>query len=229
MTLGWAVKRSAPRAHQQGSTPGRCTTGCATPLHTSCSRILIQRQQRPSSQRTRIHGQSVATYVACWASGGRRDGVVVECGAQNNLRFIDVGDDHEVPLLDDGQRGAAALHRVQAAATPELVVHSGTCGHVRLFLEVEPAVAKFLLIVDERPQCECLLLMVFVRGFQVRNMDSCLALVFKNDSQVRSMGKILRRINVMHAKKEFKLKTLFKQKKLHARLFFKYYSLHPKI
>jgi hypothetical protein len=71
MTLGWAVKRSAPRAHQQGSTPDRCTTGCATPLHTSCSRTLIQRKQRPSSQRTRIHGQSVATYVADWASGGR--------------------------------------------------------------------------------------------------------------------------------------------------------------
>jgi hypothetical protein len=30
-------------------------------------------------------------------------------------------------------------------------------------------------------------------------------------------------------KKEFKLITLFKQKKLHARLFFKYYSLNPKI
>jgi hypothetical protein len=30
-------------------------------------------------------------------------------------------------------------------------------------------------------------------------------------------------------KKKFKLKTLFKQKKLHARLFFKYYSLYPKI
>jgi hypothetical protein len=29
-------------------------------------------------------------------------------------------------------------------------------------------------------------------------------------------------------KKEFKLKTLFKQKKLHARLFFKYYSLDQK-
>jgi hypothetical protein len=29
-------------------------------------------------------------------------------------------------------------------------------------------------------------------------------------------------------KNEFKLKTLFKQKKLHARLLFKYYSLHPK-
>jgi hypothetical protein len=29
-------------------------------------------------------------------------------------------------------------------------------------------------------------------------------------------------------KKKFKLKTLFKQKKLHAKLFFKYYSLHPK-
>jgi hypothetical protein len=34
MSLGWAVKRSATRAHQQGSTPSRCTTGCATPLHT---------------------------------------------------------------------------------------------------------------------------------------------------------------------------------------------------
>jgi hypothetical protein len=109
-----------------------------------------------------------------------------------------------------------------------LVVHSGTCGHVGLFLEVELAVAKFLLVVDERPQHECLLLMVFVRGFQVRNMDSCLALVYKNDSQVRSMKKILRRINITHAKK-IKLKTLFKQKKLHARLLFKYYSIHPKI
>jgi hypothetical protein len=64
MTLGWPVKRSAPRAHQQGSTPGRCTTGCATPLHTSCSKTLTQRQQRLSFQRARIHGRSVATYVA---------------------------------------------------------------------------------------------------------------------------------------------------------------------
>jgi hypothetical protein len=149
MTLGWSVKRSAPRSHQQGSTPGRCITRCATPLHTSCSRTLIQRQQRPSSQRTRIHGQSVATYVVGWASGGRRGGVIVECGAQNNPRVANVGDDHEVPLVDDGQRRAAALHRVQAAAAPELVVHSGTCGHVGLFLEVELAVVKFLLVVDE--------------------------------------------------------------------------------
>jgi hypothetical protein len=134
-----------------------------------------------------------------------------------------------VPLLDNGQRGATTLHRVQAAAALELVVHSGTCDHVALFLDVELAVAKFLLVVDERPQRECLLLMVFVQGFQVRNMNSCLALVYKNDSKVRSIEKILRRINVTHAKKEFKLKTLFKQKKLHARLFFKYYSLHPKI
>jgi hypothetical protein len=44
--------------------------------------------------------------------------------------------------------------------------------------------------------------------------------------------KILWGINGTHAKKyygEFKWKTLFKQKKLHARLFFKYYSFHPKI
>jgi hypothetical protein len=26
MTFGWAAKRSAPRAHQRGSTPSRCTT-----------------------------------------------------------------------------------------------------------------------------------------------------------------------------------------------------------
>ena len=45
MTLGWAARRSAPRAHQQGTTPDRCTTGYATPLHTSCSRTLTQRQQ----------------------------------------------------------------------------------------------------------------------------------------------------------------------------------------
>jgi hypothetical protein len=38
-------------------------------------------------------------------------------------------------------------------------------------------------------------------------MDSFLALV-ENDSQVRSIEKILWRINVTHAKKEFKLKTL---------------------
>jgi hypothetical protein len=98
-----------------------------------------------------------------------------------------------------------------------------------LLLEVELAGAKLVLVVDERHQRECLLLAVFVWGFKVRNIDSSLALVYENDSQVSSMEKILRRINVMHAKKEFKLKTLFKQKKLHARLFFKYYSLHPKI
>jgi hypothetical protein len=57
------------------------------------------------------------------------------------------------------------FNRVQAAAAPELVIHSGTCGHVGLFLEVELAVAKFLLVVDERSQRECLLLMVFVWGF----------------------------------------------------------------
>jgi hypothetical protein len=64
MTVGWAAKQSAPRAHQRGSTPGRCTTGCATPLHTSCSRTLTEHQQRSSSQRTRIHGRLVVTYVA---------------------------------------------------------------------------------------------------------------------------------------------------------------------
>ena len=53
--------------------------------------------------------------------------------------------------------------------------------HIGLFLEVELAVAKFLLVVGERRQRERLVLVVFVRGFQVRNMDSSLALVYEND------------------------------------------------
>jgi hypothetical protein len=53
-------------------------------------------------------------------------------------------------MLDDGQRGTAALDRVQAAAASELVIHSGSCGHVGMLLEVELAVVKLLLIVDEQ-------------------------------------------------------------------------------
>jgi hypothetical protein len=72
--LGYQTKCTP--AHQRGNTPSRCTTACATPLHTSCSRTLTQRQQRPSSQRTRIHGRSVATYVVGWTSGDELDGVM---------------------------------------------------------------------------------------------------------------------------------------------------------
>jgi hypothetical protein len=78
---------------------------------------------------------------------------------------------------------------VQAAAAPELAEHSDACGHVVLLPEVELTVAKLLLIIDERRQSERLLPVVFVQGFQVRNMDSSLALVYENDSQVRSMEK----------------------------------------
>jgi hypothetical protein len=85
-------------------------------------------------------------------------------------------------MLDDGQRGAAALDRVQVAATSELVIHNGSCGHVGLLPEVELAVVKLLLIVDEQRQRERLLLVVFVQGFQAKNMDSSLALVYENDS-----------------------------------------------
>jgi hypothetical protein len=92
-------------------------------------------------------------------------------------------------LFEDGQRVAAAQDYIQAVAAPELTEHSGACGHVGLLLEVELAVAKLLLVVDERRQRERLLQAVFVRGFQVRNMDSSLALVYENDSQVRSMEK----------------------------------------
>jgi hypothetical protein len=73
---------------------------------------------------------------------------------------------------------------------PELAEHSGVCGHVGLLLEVELTVAKLLLVVDERCQCERLLPVVFVRGFQVRNMNSYFSLLYENDSQVRSMKNI---------------------------------------
>jgi hypothetical protein len=71
------------------------------------------------------------------------------------------------------------LDRVQAAVAPELAEHNGACDHVEMLSEVELAVAKLRLIVDERRQCERLLPVVFVRGFQVRNMDSSLALVYE--------------------------------------------------
>jgi hypothetical protein len=54
-------------------------------------------------------------------------------------------------------------------------------GHIGLLPEVELAVAKFLLVVDEQCQHERLVLVVFVQYFQVRNMDSSLALVYEND------------------------------------------------
>jgi hypothetical protein len=58
-------------------------------------------------------------------------------------RVVDVGNDHEVPLLDDGQCGAAALDHVQAAAASELVIHSGLCSHIGLLPEVELQSSSF--------------------------------------------------------------------------------------
>jgi hypothetical protein len=54
-------------------------------------------------------------------------------------------------------------------------------GHVGLLPEVELAVAKLLLVVDEQHQRDRLVLVVFVRGLQVRNMDSSLTLIYEND------------------------------------------------
>jgi hypothetical protein len=69
--------------------------------------------------------------------------------AQNNPKVANVGDDHKALLLDDGQCGAAALDRVQAATALELVVHSDAYDHVGLPPEVGLAVAKLLLVVNE--------------------------------------------------------------------------------
>jgi hypothetical protein len=83
----------------------------------------------------------------------------------------------------------SAVQPLWTASKPELTEHSGACGQVGLLPEVKLAVAKLLLVVYERRQRERLLPVVFVLGFQVRNMDSSLVLVYKNDSQVRSMVK----------------------------------------
>jgi hypothetical protein len=64
---------------------------------------------------------------------------------------------------------------------PYTAAHAAT-GHVGLLPEVELVVAKLLFVVDERCQRERLMLVVFVRSFQVRNMDSSLSLVYENDS-----------------------------------------------
>jgi hypothetical protein len=66
------------------------------------------------------------------------DGMTVSSSdtVPRTTRVAGVGDDHKVPLFEDGQRGAAALDRVQAAAAPELVEHSDACGHIGLLSEV---------------------------------------------------------------------------------------------
>lgn len=109
----------------------------------------------------RARGQQRLTWQVGLEVDGELDGsygAVVGRGAQDGPGVADVGDDHEVPLLDDGQRGAAALDGVEAAVASELVVDGGARGHVGLLPEVQLAVAELLLAaVDERRQRERLL------------------------------------------------------------------------
>jgi hypothetical protein len=130
--------------------------------HTTSATSIVLAHKNSCPVSSDLHGRLGFRWTMNWT----RDGVVIGCGVENNPRVVDVGDNHEAPLLNDGQRGVAALDRVQAAASRELVVHSGACDHVGLLLEVELTVAKLLLVIDERRQRECLLLMVFVRGFK---------------------------------------------------------------
>jgi hypothetical protein len=63
----------------------------------------------------------------------------------------------------------SAVQLLWTASKRRLVVYSGACNHIGLLLEVELTVAKLLLVIDERRQRECLLLMVFVRGLSKKN------------------------------------------------------------
>jgi hypothetical protein len=77
----------------------------------------------------------------------------MRCPEQPESRYV--GDNHEAPLLNDGQRGAAALDRVQAAASRELVVHSCACDHVGLLLEVELTVFFSSSMSDANASASC--------------------------------------------------------------------------
>jgi hypothetical protein len=52
MTLGWAARRSAPRAHQQDSTPGRCIHGALLLYihHVRGHSHNVSNDRRPSAQ-----------------------------------------------------------------------------------------------------------------------------------------------------------------------------------
>jgi hypothetical protein len=146
--------------------------------------------------------------MAGWASdgrwAGRCDGSVVGCGSQNNPRVADVGNNHEAPLLDDGQRGAVALDWFQAAAASELVIHSGSCGHVGLLPEVELAVVKLLLVVDE--WCQLPTWAPPASGvcswFPSKKHAFILGIGLWKWLTSQIHGKILWRINATHAKKK---------------------------
>ena len=164
--------------------------------HTTSATSIVLAHKNSCSVSSDLRGRLGFRWTMSWTAWWRRRRMRCPKQPESRRRWRQPWG----PLLNDGQRGAAALDRVQAAASRELVVHSGACDHVGLLLEVELTVAKLLLIIEATPTrvppahgvCS---------GFQVRNMDSCLTLVYENDSQVSSMEKLLRRINVTHAKK----------------------------
>jgi hypothetical protein len=54
--------------------------------------------------------------------------------------------------------------------------------------------------------------MVFVRGFKVRNMDSCLALVYKNDCQIN--GKNITKNKYHACKKGIQVENIIQTKEI---------------
>jgi len=127
----------------------------------SAHRVPVSNGRRRNPQSTTRIWPAILTRQVGLEVDGELDGgegaAVGREGAQDGPGVADVGDDQEVALLDDGQRGGAAVDGVEAAAAAELVVDGSAGGHVGLLPEVEPAVAELLLAVDERRQREGLL------------------------------------------------------------------------
>jgi hypothetical protein len=165
MTFGWAARWSAPRAHQWGSTPAvsppdalllyiHHVRGHSRNVRTT----IVLAHKNAWSVSSDLRGRLGFRWTMSWTAWWRHRRMRCPEQPKSRRRWLRPWGS----LLDGRQRSASALNRVQATAAPELVVHSGACGHVGLFPEVELAVAKLLLVVDERRQRERLLVVVFV-------------------------------------------------------------------
>jgi hypothetical protein len=191
-----------------------------------------QCQQRPSSQRTRIHDRSVVTYVADWASGDdEMDGVTAPLSdavprtTQESPALVTT---LRSPCLRwttrcnrSGSRpsgGCGGACRTQRRMWPRSTASKGRTG------SRQASSRRRWAMPTRAPPASGVCL-----GFPSKKHGFIFSVGLWKWLTSQIHGKILRRINVTHIKKNLSWKHYSNKKKLHARLFFKYYSLHPKI
>jgi hypothetical protein len=151
MTLGWAAKQSAPRAISEvvSLTVAHRMRYSTTYImfedtHTTSATSIVPAHKNSCPVSSDVCGRFGFRWTMSWTTWWRRRRMRCPEQPESRRRWRQPWG----PLLNNGQRGTAALYRVQAAALRELVVHSGACDHVWLLLEVELIVAKLLLVID---------------------------------------------------------------------------------